>query len=184
MPPSTSLQRLSLCLILGLGAPAAHAAGTETNTPPTPSPTTTQCEEGKIWDAPTETCVDARDSRLDDDTLYDAAREMAYAGRYDYAGTALDSMSDQQDTRVLTYRGFIARQTGDWSAAQAFYDAALIASPDNILARAYMGMGLLQNGDRDAADVQLAEIRARGGVGTWPEQALETALLGGQIFDY
>ena len=183
MPTSTAMQRLSLCLILGLASPA-HAVGSDDSTPPTPTQTTTECEDGKIWDATTETCVDSRDSRLDDDTLYDAAREMAYAGRYDYAATALDAMSDQQDTRVLTYRGFIARQNGDWSAAQAFYDAALIASPDNLLARAYMGMGLLQNGDREGAEMQLAEIRARGGAGTWPDQALETALLGGRMFDY
>ncbi len=39
-----------------------------------------------------------------------------------------------------------------------------------------MGMALVEQGDRDAARVQLTEIRARGGRETWPELALEMAL--------
>lgn len=148
-------------------------------TPPEPTPTSQECPDGKAWDEKTNKCVDLDAHLFNDADRYRAARELAYAGRYVAAGLALDAMTDQTDTVVLTYRGFITRKSGDWTAAEAFYGLALAANPDNLFARSYLGMGLAEKGDLKAARAQLVEIRARGGRETWPERALLMSIRSG-----
>lgn len=168
-----------------IAAPAAvFAAGSDDNTPPKTTKTTTECKASEIYDAEKQKCVDLEQSSLSDDTLYLAARELAYDGQLDRATAALASMSQQNSSRVQTYYGFIARKQGDFDGAMAHYAAALTLDPDNLLARSYMGQGLVKTGDLDAAKVQLSEIRARGGRGTWPEQSLKIALSSGKTFSY
>lgn len=145
-------------------------------TPPKPTETTTVCGGTLVWDPATQRCLAPKETSLDDRELYEAARELAYAGRFDGAEAALSAMSDQGATEVLTYRGFVARKQGNWERAEAFYAAALAAAPDNFLARSYLGLGHLTRGDRAAAVMQLSEIRARGGRNTWAEAALAMAL--------
>ena len=173
------LPLLALCLAFPLAAFAV-----ETDEPPQPTPTTTVCTEGKVWDDASGACVDVRDGLLDDDRLYDAAREFAYAGQYRHALTALEAMRDQRSDRVLTYMGFTLRKSGDPERGMAYYAAALDANPDNLLARAYLGQGLVGLGDMEGAETQLAEIRARGGAGSWPEVALLGAIRMGAGFRY
>ena len=43
-------------------------------------------------------------------------RELAIAGRLDDAARVLDVM--EPSDKVMTYRGFIARQRGDWPLAE------------------------------------------------------------------
>ena len=177
--------RLALCLTtLMLIAPAAQAAGSGESEPPQPTATTTQCKGTQVWDKKTKTCVDAREGRLDNDTLYRAAREIAWAGRPADALAVLDAMTEGDSDRVLTYRGFAHRKAGQWEAGRAFYNAALAKNPDNILARSYLGQGLLERGDFEGAFAQWEEIRARGGTGTWAETALLAALETGTISEY
>ncbi|MEO1115664.1 MAG: tetratricopeptide repeat protein [Pseudomonadota bacterium] len=147
--------------------------------PPEPTPTSKECADGEAWDAKSRKCVKLESRIFDDLERFRAARELAYAGRFNAAAMALDAMSDQNDTRVLTYRGFLARKSGDWLAAQLFYDQALAVDPDNLPARSYLGMGLAEKGDFEAARIQLAEIRLRGGRETWPERALLMTLRSG-----
>lgn len=161
----------------------ALAVGTETDAPPKPTETAS-CEEGLVWDEDAGKCVAPKESSLTDDELYQAARELAYAGRYDGALRALAAMTDQQDARVLTYKGFVARGMGDMDGAETFYQAALSADPDNLLARSYMGQGYVVQGRIDEAYAQLVEIRARGGGDGWPAEALETAILTGTTSTY
>ena len=161
-----------------LAAFGAFAVGGDDETPPTPTETTTVCEEGQIYDDETKACVEAETQSLNDDQRYRAVRELAYAGAYDRALKVIESATSE-DTRFLTYRGFIARKQGRWSEAISFYDAALSLDPDNFLARSYLGMGLAARGDLAAAKVQLAEIRARGGQGRWPYIALKRAIVDG-----
>ena len=162
----------------------AYAAGSDSTSPPKPTATTTECKKGEIFDAKTKTCTDAKSGALDDDARFDAVRELAYAKRYDEARTMLAAMTEGETDRVLTYRGFLARKTGDVPAGMAFYAAALDANPDNILARSYMGQALVEAGDTAAAARQLTEIRARGGNGTWAEASLAQAVGSGQTLDY
>lgn len=161
----------------------ASAVGLDDDTPPKPTPTTTECEAGQIYDTKTAKCVDKSSTLIDDDTRYDAVRELAYAGLYQRATKVLDVM-DPTDARVLTYRGFIARKTGNPLIANRYYSAAIARNADNLLARSYMGQGQVEAGDRTGARKQLAEIRARGGRGSWPEIALKRALSRGSGFSY
>ncbi len=174
--------RLAAALLVATALPAFAAGGLD-ETPPTPTPTTTECPEGQVFDTDQNECVVIQDSQLDDDTLYRAARELAYADRLDDAVAVLALMSDQGDSRVLTYMGYTHRRMGRVQEGMDYYAAALTADPDNLLARAYLGMAHVLGDDPAAAWVQLAEIQTRGGRGTWPEQALQDAL-NGTIRDY
>ncbi|GAA0785771.1 tetratricopeptide repeat protein [Roseibium denhamense] len=148
----------------------------EEETPPKPTPTSTECPDGTAWDPESERCFEVKAGFFDDQEMFRAARELAYAGRLESATLALDSVSDQADPRVLTYRGFIARRSGNWPLAIHYYQAALQIDPNNRPARSYLGMGYAERGQRDAALAQLREIRARGGRDSWPERALLMAL--------
>ncbi|MEM5472402.1 hypothetical protein WNZ14_11750 [Hoeflea sp. AS60] len=164
---------------------AAFAAGSASDSaPPKPTQTTNSCKNGQVWDKKTKSCVDAKESRLDDDTRYGAVRELAYAGRYEDALYVLAAMSDQNESRVLTYYGFTHRKAGRMELGMQYYNAALKADPDNLLARSYMGQGLVASGNIDAARVQLAEIEARGGKSSWPETSLRKAIQSGKTYNY
>jgi len=160
------------------------AAGSDDTAPPTPTATTTKCEEGLVFDEKTRKCVEPVEGRLDDDSLYQAVRELAYAGKYDGALKVLSAMSDPADDRVLTYLGFINRKMGNVERGLDYYDVALKLNPDNILARSYLGQALVEQGEIEMAQAQLDEITARGGVGTWAEKSLRQAIATGVTYTY
>ena len=138
----------------------------------------------RVWDEAKQRCVRPKKSSLDDDGLYDAVRELAYAGRYTDAQGVLAAMSDQNDDRVLTYKGFTNRKLGKIEVAMVFYQDAIDTNPNNILARSYMAQGMLDQGDRIGAITQLREIRARGGEGTWAEASLRKAIETGVTYNH
>ena len=177
---------LPLAMIGGfLAAPVpGFAAGSSSDSPPRPTNTTRVCEDGMVYSTRLQTCVRVQSEMLDDETLYEAVREFAYAKQYNEALEALGAMSDQADDRVLTYRGFISRKTGDAELGNAYYRQAIAANPDNLLARSYMGQGFVAAGEMRAARQQLIEIRTRGGKGTWAETSLVAALATGTTFNY
>ena len=78
------MRRLLLTALIALPG-AALAAGSGSSNPPTQSNTTTECKNGKVWSVSQQACVNPQSGSLDDDTLYGAAREFAYAGMYDDA---------------------------------------------------------------------------------------------------
>jgi predicted Zn-dependent protease len=162
----------------------AWAVGSDDSTPPQPTKTTTECTDGMVWDPKTEACVAPKESRLDDDTLYDAAREFAYSGQFENALSALAAMSDPTEDRVLTYLGFAHRSSGRTDLGMDYYQQAIAQNPDNLLARSYMGQAYVKLGAMDAAQEQLTEIRARGGRMTWPEVALANAIRSGRGYSY
>ena len=162
--------------VFGLTASPGMAALSDDDAPPAPSETTTACAEGQIFDEAQKKCVAPEGATDDQAALYRDARELAANGRLDEAARVLDVMAPSD--KVLTYRGFIARKRGDWDGAVSFYEAALSANPDNLLARSYYGMGLAAQGKTEAARAQLVQIRARGGRMSWPEWALKSALRG------
>ena len=186
MPTPLALHKSALTILIAtsLMVGPVMAAGSGSVTPPKPTQTTEDCTNGQVWDEKTKACVDPQSGALDDDTLYGAVREFAYAGQYENAQNALRAMSDQTDDRVLTYWGFTTRKMGDVPGGMAFYARAIEKNPDNILVRSYMGQALVEQGNTPAARAQLAEIRARGGKGTWPEIALNEALTTGKTRDY
>lgn len=183
---------MRLILVAALTLPSlAFAAGSGGGgdggtvlTPPKPTETTEVCKGIQVWDPVAKACVNPKGAALDTDTLYRAVRELAYAGRHADAQGVLLAMPDQTDDRVLTYWGFTWRKMGKADLGRAYYLQAIDRNPDNLLARSYMGQGLVADGDRAAAEDQLHQIRRRGGAGTWPELALAEAIRTGKTFDY
>lgn len=168
----------------GSGSGGGSGGGTTWTNPPATTKTTKACKGIKVWDARTKSCVSPRDSRLDQDILMGAVRELAYAGRLEDAQGVLRLMDDQTDDLVLTYWGFTSRKLGRGELARSYYNRALARNPDNILARSYMGQGLVAEGRIDEAVAQLDEINARGGAGTWAEASLREAIRSGATFSY
>ncbi|MBL4544387.1 MAG: tetratricopeptide repeat protein [Rhodobacteraceae bacterium] len=165
---------------LVLAPSAAFAVGSGSEEPPKPTPTTTECPAGQVWDTETRACVASSSSLIDDDIRYEAVRELAYAGRHEAAYRVLATMTDQTESRVQTYHGFLDRVTGDHEAALAHYAAALAADPGNNLARSYLGQAHVAAGDYLAARVELLAIREHGGAGSWAEVALAEAIRTGK----
>lgn len=172
---TTLFAAAALSLITATGG---FAAGSGSETPPKPTETTKVCKKGKIYDTARKRCVRADRQSFNDDTRYDAVRELAYAGAYDRAEMIIASADNPADARFLNYKGFIQRKQGNFDQAMFFYTAALEKSPDYHLARSYMGQGLIAQGDIQGAKAQLAEIRARGGRDTWAYVALKSAIGG------
>ncbi len=162
----------------------ATAVGSDETAPPKPTETSTTCTKGTVWDDKTKSCVAPSHSSLDDNARYRAVRELAYADRPADAQVVLAAITDQNDDRVQTYWAFTWRKLGRGDLAMVHYDRALATNPDNILARSYFGQALFLAGRRDAALAQLAEIRARGGVGTWAEAALDSTITTGRAANY
>lgn len=171
---------LRLALLLTCLPLAALAVGSGDSKPPSKP----KCAQGKVWDPATEKCLNAHRPELDDALRLMAVREYAYDGQLDAALAVLDAMADQRADGVLTYRGFVARKSGDPLGARRWYDAALAANPDNLLARSYLGQGMVSEGDLVGALQQHREIVARGGQGTWAELALAEALSTGTSYSY
>lgn len=171
------MKYLALAAALTLPFGAAYAGGSSSATPAKP-----KCEKGFAYDKKTKTCLEV-DSSLDTDTLYETVRSLAYAGRYDEAQDVLAFMP-QNDDRTLTYMGFTNRKMGNTQAAMGYYERALTVNPANVLARSYMGQGLVESGKVAEAMTQLRAIRAHGGQGTWAEASLRTAISTGKTFNY
>lgn len=176
------LKKLTLTALI-LALPACAWADGGDSRPPKPTKTTKECAGKRVWDEKKQRCVRPKKSSLNQDGLYDAVRELAYAGRFEDAQSVLEAM-DQNDDRVLTYWGFTSRKMGDVDAAMAFYATALDKNPDNLLARSYLGQHLVQIGDLEGAQLQLAEIEQRGGGYSWSGTSLRQAIYTGRIFNY
>lgn len=163
---------------------AAFAAGSDDSDPPKPTQTTTQCKDGEVWDEAQQKCVPPQHHDLSNDTRFRAVRELAWAGRYDDAMLVLSSMTEGETDRVLTYRGFILRKSGNIEQGIVAYEAALKLNPHNTLTHSYYGQLLVEMNEMDAARVHLAAIRADGGQGTWAEVSLARAIDTGLTYTY
>jgi len=141
----------------------------------------TQCSNGKVYDEASKSCVDQK-SELNDTQIYHLARQFAYAGQYDDAMKTLARARNQNDPRILTYYGYTNRKLGNVDLAMDYYNRAIAADANNLLARSYMGQGMVQEGDLEGARAQLVEIRDRGGKGTYAYEALYEALKSGSTY--
>lgn len=158
-----------------MSAPA-YAAGSDSGTPPEPTETSKTCKDGKVWDKEKKECVAPQKSGFNDTQLYEAARELAYAGQYDNAIRILQLARDQNDPRILNYLGFANRKAGRVELGMSYYRKALAIDGNYLLARSYMGQALILEGDLDGARVQLVEIRDRGGEDSYAYHSLYDAL--------
>lgn len=171
----------ALALMLPL---AANAAGSDDYEPPKPTQTIKKCKSGQVWDKKSKKCVLPGNASLDDDTRYQAVRELAYDGQYENSLKVLATMTDQKESRVLTYYGFNNRKAGKVEEGMKYYQQAVTADPNNLLVRSYMGQGYVEQGDKKSAWKQLREIEARGGKGTWAEASLRKAIETGKGYSH
>ncbi|MFN0115946.1 MAG: tetratricopeptide repeat protein [Paracoccaceae bacterium] len=178
-----TLPAILISAALGFAAPA-FAAGSNDSSEPKETETTKTCKKGEVWDEAKKACVKIEDSRLEDDTYYDNARELAYAGRYEDALAVLDRMAEGDSDRVLTYKGFATRKMGDMEKGLAYYNQAIALNPDNFLARSYLGQAYVELGRKDDAKAELDQIASRGGADTWPWEALDIAIRTGKIAEF
>ncbi|MEM8592193.1 MAG: hypothetical protein AAGF13_06665 [Pseudomonadota bacterium] len=172
-----------LALILAAAPGFALAAGGSSPTPPKPTATTQECKDGQVYDEEAQACVLIQESSLSPDDNYGAVCELAYAGRYADAQLLLAKM-DQADDRVQTYWGFTHRKMGNIDLSMQAYYTAIVANPDNFLARSYMGQAYLELGATGLAQTQLTEIKARGGRETWAARSLQLAIDSGTASSY
>lgn len=168
-----------ITLTLALFPIAAFAAGGGGDTAPKPSETTTTCADGLVWDLATQSCMRAEDSTNDDNARLNDVRELAYEGYYQAALDVLDTLDNPQAPLALTYYGFAHRKAGRVELGMRYYNAALAADPDNLLARSYMGQGHVASGEMVLAQAQLTQIRMRGGRDSWAEASLVQAINSG-----
>ncbi|MFA3917793.1 tetratricopeptide repeat protein [Ruegeria hyattellae] len=178
------LLAVALALPSYVAMPHAGLAAGGGSSPPKPTNTTRKCLFGRVWDQNAGRCMKPKKTSFSDDALYDAVRELAYDGQYEHAQAALSEMRDQDDDRVLTYWGFTYRKMGEIELANMFYEQAIAANPDNLLARSYMAQGFVEEGKTDLAVVQWREIKARGGEGSWAEVSLRDAIRTGLTYSY
>ena len=122
------------------------------------------CSNGKVWDKKQKKCMPPQ--AVDDDSLYEAGRDLAMQGRYGEAIEVLALASDKTDPRILNYLGYSHRKAGRITVGLGYYQEALRVDPDYTLVREYMGEAYLQLGDVTAAKDQLAEIEKRKGKGS------------------
>lgn len=176
--------RMILAAALALAPQLALAAGSDDTEPPKPTETTTECAKGEVWDDKTATCIKAESSSLSDDQRYGAVRELAYSDRPEEALAILALMTEGETPRVLTYQGFLLRQTGRVEEGIAAYERAIALDRDNHLARSYYGQLLVQMNEIALAQQQLAAIRMYGGGGTWADRALAKAIATGTTYTY
>ena len=165
-------------LALSIAAGSAFAAGSDSSAPPTPTQTTKQCNKNRVWSDTKKRCVRIKKSQLSDDGIYNNARELAYAGRYDDALELLGMAANPKDPRILNYKAFTNRKMGNTQVAMEFYRQALRVDPNYILARSYFGQAKMQSGDVKGAKEQLARIDAINGTGSWAYESLADAIKG------
>lgn len=168
-------------LAVAFGAPALAAGGGSGGTPAA-TETTTKCKSGKIWDQKKKACVKPQKNSFNDTDIYKAARELAYAGQYENAIEVLKVARNQNDPRILNYMGFANRKAGRVDLAMSYYKRAIAADANYLLARSYMGQGLIVQGDLEGARAQLVEIRDRGGKDTYAYRSLYEALKHGSTY--
>lgn len=147
---------LALGLAFGI-AGAAFAAG-ESGSDSGTSNTVRNCKSGEAWDKAQKKCVAPKKGALDDDSIYEAGRDLAYAGRYDEAIDVLSLAANRNDKRILNFLGFAHRKSGRLEVGVGYYRQAIEIDPSYTLVREYYGEALLMKGDVDGARAELATI--------------------------
>jgi tetratricopeptide (TPR) repeat protein len=108
-------------------------------------------------------CVPKNPGVLPDEDLFQQGRNLALAGEYDWAIGVLETVSNKNDPRVLTYIGYSNRKAGRFEEAFNYYNKALAIDPNSVLTREYLGEGYVAAGKIDLAKAQLTEIASRCG---------------------
>ena len=118
---------------------------------------TPHCKAGYVWNAKKAKCVRSTTSSLDDKSLYTEGRDLALAGRYTEALTALTAVK-APDSMTLTMIGYAHRKMGDFNGGMAYYVKALALDPNNANTHEYLGELYVQKGQLDLAKAELVKV--------------------------
>lgn len=158
-----TLRSAALIFALPLLSPFAYAAG-DGGGGGSGGSDKPQCSAGKVWDAKAKKCV-SKSSLRDDDSIYQAGRDLAYAGQYDEAIEVLTMAKDKTDPRILNFLGYSHRKSGRIDVGLGYYKEAVRQDPTYTLVREYMGEAYLQKGDLASAREQLTQLEKLCGKG-------------------
>lgn len=139
---------------------------------------TPACKTGQVYDKKKHRCVQSTSSALDDKTLYTQGRDLALAGRYEEALSALQAVSNQNDSMVLTMIGYSKRKLGNFNEGMALYAKALAVDPNNVNTREYLGEAYAEKGKIDLAKAELVKIEALCGTQCEQYRDLAAAIAG------
>jgi tetratricopeptide (TPR) repeat protein len=158
--------------LAGTAAFAASSGGSSDS-----GATTPQCKVGYVWNAKKGECEKKTSSTMDDQTLYAEGRDLALAGRYDEALTALGAIHDP-DSMALTMIGYAQRKLGNYDDGLAFYAKALALDPNNVNTHEYLGEAYAEKGKLDLAKAELTKVEAVCGTTCEQYQDLAKAIAG------
>jgi tetratricopeptide (TPR) repeat protein len=171
---SASLVKIGiLAVAFSLGGTLAFAVsggGSSGSGASTPS-----CPKGEVSNH--GKCTKATSS-LDDKQLYTQGRDLALAGRYAEALTALEAVKNQNDAMVLTMIGYSKRKLGNSDEGLAFYQRALAIEPNNVNTHEYLGEAYAEKGKLDLAKAELVKVAAVCGTTCEQYQDLAKAIAG------
>jgi tetratricopeptide (TPR) repeat protein len=125
-------------------------------------PASATCDAHAKGSAAWTDCVGRASAKMTDEELFYAGYWLAKSGQYQQALGYL-TLAGKKDERVLTYIGFATRKLGHVEEALPFYQQALAANPNYVVARAYLGEAFLTKGEPDKARAELGEIAQRCG---------------------
>jgi len=175
MSNKSSPSCLIMAVLFGVGVmtiPAYAVGGGTTSTTIIPT-----CKKNMVWDKKTRKCVKVKkSSRLDDNNIYEGARDLAFNKRYEEAITLLKLAENKNDPRILNYLGYSNRKLGRVEQGLVYYQAALKVDPDYTLVMEYMGEAFLQLDQVDKAREQLTAIEKRCGVNCREYTMLDTEI--------
>ncbi len=148
---------LAAALAAGTSFTAAHAAGSDSST------STKTCKNGWVYSSSKKKCVKQTSEVVPDKSLKAQGWALARSGQYENAVDLFRLVADKRDPEALNGLGYSHRKMGLVEQGIAFYQKALDADPNYILAREYLGEGYVKLGKMDLAREQLSEIGTRCG---------------------
>jgi tetratricopeptide (TPR) repeat protein len=89
------------------------------------SKTVQKCKKNEVWDKNKKKCVVPKQGMLDDESIFEAGRDLAYAGRYDEAINVLTMAANKEDPRILNFLGYAHRKSGRVNVGLGYYQEAL-----------------------------------------------------------
>jgi tetratricopeptide (TPR) repeat protein len=134
------------------------------------------CKHGTVWDSHKGECT-KNGASLEDKYLYEHGRDLALAGHYDEALTALKFVK-APDSMTYTMIGYATRKLGNYDEGVAYYAKALALDPDNVNTREYLGEAYAEKGKLDLAKAELVKVAAVCGTTCEQYQDLSKAIAG------
>src|SRR5262249_25933914 len=158
---------LSLALLTLLASPSLASFGSKPDSPPPSSPSAPGTQEASNGKTPRQEAESWYNDAYDDvtkakDILASEKPDKKKADKLFKRAIERASEAVKLDAtyyEALNLQGFAWRKLGDYPKSLDAYSACLRIQPDYAPAREYYGQALLESGDRDGAEAQLAWLK-------------------------